>query len=260
MFRGRIYKYVEPYLPSIEPQQANFIGHSLALQGAVIYALPLEFIGLGVFKRIGYITCIWSTIGTALYTLKSNVGAPPMPENLSFSALRSGLDKVMEPMKPWMQKALESVDFHFLFFALIFLNANPSIFPIAILGRRSLWSVATQCDKPESPFNQRWMWLKFKPTWDKLKARGEEVVVYSALAEVMLAFWLTANLLLPSRQLFATFLYWYYLVMRYQVPRSHKHHAQAWQRLDASAAPLFKAVPVLRKPVEIAKGYFNPQR
>lgn len=259
MFRGKIYQYAEPYLPSISPQQASFMGHVVALQGAVMYVLPLEFVGLGAIKRMGYLTCIWCTVGTAIWTLKSNLGAPPVPQDMSFSALRSGLDKFMEPMKPWMQQAMMSVDFHFLFFGLIFLNAYPSLMPVGILGRRSLWTVATQCDKPGSPHAERWLWQKFKPTWEKLKGRQEEVLVYSALAEVMLAFWLTANLFLPSRQMFTCFLYWYYLVMRYQVPRSHKHHIQAWQRLDTSAAPLFKAVPILRKPVDMAKGYFNMQ-
>jgi len=259
MFRGKIAQFVGPYLPSIDAQEANFMGHLMALQGAVLYALPLEFVGLGAVKRMGYLTCIWSTVGVALWTLRSNLGAPPTPQNLSFSALRAGLDKVIEPMKPWLQQAMMSVDFHFLFFGLIFLNAYPSLMPVGILGRRSLWSVATQCDKPDSPHSGRFLWQKFKPTWEKLKARNEEVLVYSALAEVMLAFWLVANIFLPYRQIMTTILYWYYLIMRYQVPRSHKHHIQAWQRLDASAAPLFKALPILRKPVNMAKGYFNPQ-
>jgi len=261
MFGGRIFQRIQPYLPNVSPTQATFLGHCMALQGAVVYAVPLEFVGLGVAKRLGYLACMWATVGTSVWTLKSNFGAPRIPEgSMSFSALRSmGIDKFMDPVKPWMQQVLTSMDFHFLTFGVIFLNAYPTIIAVGILGRRSLWFVASQCAKPESPYANSFLWLRFKPLWERMKARDKEVVVYAALAEILLAFWLTANLFLPSRQIATCMMYWYFLTLRCQVPRSREYHLQAWQRLDASAAPLFKAVPILRKPVDMAKVYFTPQ-
>lgn len=252
----KIFQKIAPYLPTIEPQQAVFMGHLVVLQGAAVYVLPIEFFGLGAVKRMGYLACMWGSVGTCLWVLKSNIPAPPIPQGLSFSMLRSGLSQHLAPMRPWMMQVQQSIAFHFLFFGLIFLTAYPSLIPVGILARRSLWDVASQCNKADS---ERFVWRKFKPWWDKLQAKNEAVLVYSALAEVMLAFWLTANLILPSRQIITTIMYWQFLVIRYQVDRSKKYHAQAWQSLDTSTAPLFKAVPILRKPVDMAKGFFQPQ-
>merc|ERR1719382_398419 len=146
---------------------------------------------------------------------------------------------------PWLQKAMMGVDFHFLFFALIFLTAYPSLLALAILGRRSLWFVGTYC-KNNTPGNT--LWLRVAPSWEKLKAREEEVLSYSTLAEILLGFWLVVALVLPTRQILTCILYWNYLKTRYQVPRSHQQHAQAWGKLYQQAAPLLKVAPFLEKP------------
>jgi len=145
------------------------------------------------------------------------------------------------------------VDFHFLFFALIFLAAQPSLWALAILFRRSLWSVGTHWDKnPPGP----WLWRKFSSQWEKLKAKQKEVLYYSTMAEILLAFWLTASLFLPTRQIFTCILYWNYVKTRYQMPRSHEMHEKAWTELGQKVQPILQKLPILQKPIDLAKGWF----
>mmetsp|Transcript_16340 Transcript_16340/g.48674 ORF Transcript_16340/g.48674 Transcript_16340/m.48674 type:complete len:270 (-) Transcript_16340:45-854(-) len=254
VFRGKIAQKLAPLLPQSTPQKNAFFGHCGMLLAGCVYALPIEFLGLGAVKRAAWLASLWSTIITAGLTLKANYGAPPMPQQLSIGAVKQLMQGALQP---WLQQAMMSVDFHFLFFSLIFVAANPSIFPLLILGRRSLWSVATHCTK--NPEDGGMLWPRFKPTWEKLKAKEPEVLHYSALGEILLALWLTASLLLPNRQFFTCFLYWNYLKTRYAVPRSQPLHDKAWRQLGQQVEPVLKMAPFLQKPIDMAKGWFKPQ-
>jgi len=252
-FRKQIAQRIAPLLPALPPQKAVFYGHLVTVVAAAAYILPLEFVGLRGVKRLAYLASLWSTILTSIFTIKANYGAPPVPEGLSLSNWRQVCATTLQP---WLQKAMTGVDFAFLFFALIFVTSNPSVAALLILGRHRLWAVCTYCSKntPESR-----LWLAFAPTWAKLKAQEQQVLAYAATAEILLAFWLTVSLLLPSRQILTCIMYWNYLKTRYQVPRSHELHAQAWRQLGQQIQPALKAVPILQKPIDFAKGWFQPQ-
>lgn len=252
VFRKQVAQRFGPLLPSASPQKLVFYGQLVTVGAALLYIFPLELIGLSVLKRIAYLASLWSTVITSMLAIKANYGVPAIPENISFSNWRVAA----EALQPWLQKAMTGVDFHFLFFALIFLTAYPSIPALLIIGRHRLWAVCTYCSK-NLPQNK--LWLRFTPVWAKLKAKEPQVLAYAAMGEIMLALWLTVSLLMPSRQILTCILYWNCLKTRYQVPRSHELHAQAWKKLGAQAEPLFKALPILRKPVDLAKGWFQPQ-
>lgn len=253
-FRGKIAAVLGPMLPDLPPQKTVFFGHLLVLIGSVLYILPLEFVGLQAVKAMAFRFSIWSTVLTLMLTIKTNYGLPPMPQNMSFSNFK---EVAATTLQPWLQKAMmEGVDFHFLFFALIFLTAYPSVWALLILGRRSLWSVCSYASKNMAGNK---LWLMFSPTWDKLKKRESEIQLYSAIAEITLGVWLAVSVLLPTRQLIATFLYWSFLRTRYQVPRSHGIHLQAWRRLEQQVSPVLKALPILNKPIDMAKAWFQPQ-
>mmetsp|Transcript_3892 Transcript_3892/g.7868 ORF Transcript_3892/g.7868 Transcript_3892/m.7868 type:complete len:278 (-) Transcript_3892:110-943(-) len=260
MFRGKIAQRLGPMLPDLPPQKTVFYGHLAMVVSAFAYVLPIEFVGLGVVKRMAYLTSMWSVVGTSVLTIKANCGGPPIPENMSFSNIKqiiSNFQQTLLPaMQPWLQKVMQGNDFVFLFLALIFLTAYPSVVALAILARHRLWAVCTYCSKnlPEHR-----LWLKFAPYWGVLKAKEPEVLRSSALGEILLGFWLVVNLAMPTRQIMATILYWNYLRLRYQFQRSHELHLQAWRTLGQKAAPLLKALPVLQKPVDMAKGWFQPQ-
>mmetsp|Transcript_61764 Transcript_61764/g.147341 ORF Transcript_61764/g.147341 Transcript_61764/m.147341 type:complete len:271 (-) Transcript_61764:168-980(-) len=254
---SRALKVIGPRLGD-DPSKRVACGHACTVAFGAVYLLPVELLGLAFVKRIAYTACLWSAIVTCGYTVKANFGFPKMPEGISLTNFSAMKQAATTTLQPWLQEVMvRGVDFHFVFFALIFVAAYPSIWPVAILGRRSLWSVCAYCSKNTPNFR---LWLKFKPIWDtKLKPREAEVVRYSALAEVGLGVWLVVSVLLPTRQILTTVLYWNYLRTRYQMPRSHQQHAEAWKTLGDKAEPIFKAVPVLRKPVDMAQGWFRPQ-
>mmetsp|Transcript_105974 Transcript_105974/g.309961 ORF Transcript_105974/g.309961 Transcript_105974/m.309961 type:complete len:273 (-) Transcript_105974:65-883(-) len=252
-FRGKIAQRLAPWIPDIPPQKTVLYGHLVMVGSALVYILPLEFVGLGAAKRVAYLVSLWSVVGTSILTIKANYGGPPMPANITFSNFKQVL---IPALQPWLQQVMMGADFSFLFFALIFLPAYPSIVALLILGRHRLWHVCTYCSK-NLPENK--LWLKFAPYWAMLKAKEPQVLSNAALAEILLAFWLTVSLFLPTRQIITCFLYWNYLRTRFQIPRSHELHAQAWRQIGQKAEPLLKALPPLQKPIDMAKGWFKPQ-
>lgn len=255
-FRGKIAQVLAPLLPNMQPQSVAFYGHCALVAAGVVYAIPFELVGLGVLKRPAYLASMWGSTLSCMFTIKANYGSPPFPENFNIKNWKQSFQEVSVKLQPWLQKAMMSVDFHFLFFSLIFLAAYPSIWVLLILGRRSLWSVCTSCEKSTPPHRVFGM---FAPTWAKLKAQNEKVLEYSALAEVMLGLWLTVAIFLPMRQILTCVLYWNYLKMRYQVPRSRVQHEKAWMQLQGNIAPVLKMLPILQKPIDMAKKWFQPQ-
>jgi hypothetical protein len=257
VFRGKIAAKLKPLLTA-NPQQTAYKGNLVTLLAAICYPLPLELVGLGAIKRTAYMLCLWSVVLTSIATIGNNYGMPPLGDGISFSNWKQSMQSMMARTQPWLEKVMQQGPaFHVLFFALIFLAAYPSMPAILILGRRALWTVCTQCAKQNAG---GMVWSRFQSTWTKLKAREEEVVLYSTLAEIGIGIWFVVSLLLPSRQIFTTLLYWNYLKTRYQVPGSwQKQHFAAWRMLGSRAEPVLKAVPILNKPLDMAKGWFQPQ-
>jgi len=252
-FRGKIAERLAPILPSFSPQQAAIYGHAATLATGAIFVLPIEFFGLGAVKRFCYMTCLWSNIFASGITLKANYGSPPMPEKISISALKSLANG---PLQEYLMKVTPSADFMSLFFCLIFMPAYPSLPVVALLGRRSLWTVCGHCQKTGQGGR---LFAMFKPRWEALKTQEQRVLLAGAVGEILLGFWLTVSIALPSRQLLTTFMYWNYLKMRYQSPRSNQLHSQAWKSVEATVAPVLRVAPFLQKPIDMAKGWFQPQ-
>lgn len=257
-FRGKLAKVLPAGIAN--PQTATryvFYGHMTALATTTLFLLPLELAvpRLRALKSMAYLISLWSCVMTCVVTIWANNGSPPaLQGNFSLSNWRQSLEEAKVKLAPWLQKVMTGVDSHFLFFALIFISAIPSFWALLIPGRRSLWFVCTSCDKAKS---EAFLWMRFQPTWAKLKAREAEVMLYSALAEVLLGIWLTVSLMLPTRQFLACLLYWSYLKMRFQMPRSREYHLQAWRQLGQMVDPALKAVPLLNKPIDFAKGWFS---
>jgi hypothetical protein len=254
--RNHIARVLGPYLESLDPERTVYNGHVMTLVSCFLFTLPIEFAGLGQVKILAYKMCLWSCVMTAVLKIKFNNGAPPMPSGpMSLSNIRESATQAAQTVAPWLQKVMMGgVDFHFLFLAVIFLNAYPALPVALILGRRSLWTVCTYCQK-NSP--DQFLFKRFAPTWTKLNAKTEEVMIYASLAEILLGVWLAVSMFLPSRQIVTTILYWHFLKTRYQVPRSQKYQIQAWRSLDQQVAPVFNKVPILRKPVDLVKGWFT---
>lgn len=260
MFRKQVATVLAPVLsklplPESTPQKNNFYGNLITLVTAVFFVLPIEFLGLGGLKRLAFIASLWAVIVTCGLNIKVNYGAPPMPQMTGFSM--AAIKEMMPGIQPWLQKVLLSVDFHFLFFSLIFVLATPSMFALLILLRRSFWAVCTFAAK--TPEVQGKIWDRTKGFWEKCKAREAEVLQQSALAEVMLGFWLVISIFLPSRQIMTTFLYWNYLKIRFQTPKSQAHHMKAWMQVQNTVQPVLRMAPFLQKPIDMGKEWFKPQ-
>lgn len=253
-FRGRIATFLAPYLGT-DPKKTNFYGHLLIVIAALVYLLPLEFVGLEGVKRMAYLMALWAQIMVAGFTITVNY-RDKMPDLPTSGFSMAAMKATMARAQPWLQEVISGVDFHFLFFALIFLAATPSVIVLGILGRRSLWSVATYCSK-NTPENK--LWVKFLPTWTQLKAKEKQVLFCSSLAEVCLGLFLTVQIFTASRQIITCLLYWNYLRTRYQVPRSHPQHLEAWQFLGMKVQPILRMVPPLNIPLNYAKNWFQPQ-
>lgn len=255
LFRKQLAGFLAPYMATIPPNRLAFFGNLTTLVSAALYILPFEFVGLGVLKRPSYLLSLWSVVVTLAWSIYSNHGSPPLPENFSFSNWRESLASMQMRLQPWLQKALLGVDFHFLFFALIFVSAHPSVFALAILCRRALWSVCTHAGKEmaENP-----LWKRFAPVWAGLKAKEAEILHWSVMMEILLGFWLVVSLLLPTRQFLTLILYVNFLKTRYQVPRSQAMHAKAWAQIGKTIEPAVKALPILQKPIDMGKAWFKP--
>eukprot|EP00439_Symbiodinium_sp_Y106_P048029 s934_g6.t1 len=143
MFRGRLASTLAPMVGSLDPQRTAMLGHLLTVVLGLIYIVPLELVGLRGVKRPVFLLSLWTNIATLLWSLTCNYGLPPMPQvgNLISNFRQYGqaaIQMMIQPLAPWLTKAMSGADFHWLFFVLIWMAAHPSVFAILIIGRRSL--------------------------------------------------------------------------------------------------------------------------
>lgn len=253
-FRGKIATYLAPMLGG-DINRINFYAYGVVLAASISYLVPMV-LGMGSVKRMLYTVALWSQVlnsGFTVYTAASSKGRLP-PKLQGFSM--AGLKATMQAAQPFFQEVMSAKEFHFLFFALIFLTAYPDPLVLFILGRRALFVLCNLAPKcaPNS-----FVWLRFQPTWEKLKQKEKTIVHYSVLAEIFLGFWLVVQMAMPTRQMMTTFLYWNYLKIRYQSPQSNATHGAAWRLLQEKTAPVFKAVPFLNTPLNYVQNWFKPQ-
>merc|ERR1719401_2300431 len=160
MFRGKIASFLAPYLPTADASRITFYGHLCSFGAALLYVIPFELVGLGWLKRPMFMLSFWAHLMTSMLLIKDRY---PLPALQLTSYSLAAVKQVFETrVAPWLQRAMQSPDFHFLFFSVIFLSAYPSVLPLVILGRRSFWAVCQEAPK-KTPNN--FLWLKFQPTW-----------------------------------------------------------------------------------------------
>jgi hypothetical protein len=262
-FRGKIAALLSRFFPGLFGSDLTshfeLYGHLACVTGSLLFPIPLGMFGLGAIKHLAWLVALWGHGSACMAGLAKNYGKdlPNMPK-IDFKNWRQGMQGAAVEMQPFLQKTLKSPDFHFLFFVLIFLAADQTVLVVLLIARRSLWTLCTKWSK-ESPatFPMRSIWPMMEPRWKSIKASGQadDIVEKCNLGEVCFGFWLVISLFLPNRQIFACILYWHFLKIRYQAEKHHK----AWQLLAQKSDPLFKAVPILQKPLGWAKGFFQPQ-
>jgi len=261
--RSYIAKFLAPILPNIDGLRlAHYLNLAL-LFSAVAYILPIQLLGLGDIKRWLYIASMWCAVLSCGATLKTNYGAYwPDLSGVSFSIrnYKETLSTVGMKMQPFLQQAMQSADFHSLFFSLIFLTSAPSIVVVFCVARRALWIVCTNCSKAETPNR---LFSLFQPTWKKLLDKKDDVMLYESLAQVVYGLWLLVGLITPFRQIVTCVLFWHYLKMRFNVPTAMEQkankppqHRKAWAVVAEKTKPVFDSLPILNKGVDFVKNWF----
>eukprot|EP00401_Gymnodinium_catenatum_P019175 CAMPEP_0117519608 /NCGR_PEP_ID=MMETSP0784-20121206/32737_1 /TAXON_ID=39447 /ORGANISM="" /LENGTH=267 /DNA_ID=CAMNT_0005315569 /DNA_START=129 /DNA_END=932 /DNA_ORIENTATION=- len=253
LFRGKIASFIAPYVPVLSPQKTSFYGHVVTLCASIVYVLPIEFLGLGMLKRPAYMLSLWSTILNAMMTIKANYGFPQLPENVSFSNITQACTTSIQP---WLQKVmmggagvpLPLLRAHIPDGVSIGRAAGDLGPPIVVVSVHIL--LEEHADESLVAEVQAYM-------GGEVEAKEKEVQLYSALAEIGFGIYLAVSVILPTRQLLVTVLYWNFLQNKYRVPRSHDVHLQAWRLVGQRVEPLTKALPFLQKPLGMAKDYFT---
>eukprot|EP00755_Sulcionema_specki_P028160 Sspe_Gene.89316::Locus_61087_Transcript_1_1_Confidence_1.000_Length_819::g.89316::m.89316 len=141
----------------MDAKRMNFLGHVWILVNALLWILPLHFMGFNMSSC--YFYCLLGGIVNGVATLGANHGRPP----ISISNWRQG----MNDAKLWLQR-LNGPEMHFLFFCMVWVAAVPNFIVLLILARRSLWSICTYASKtmPNSP-----LFSAFRPVWTSLQSR-----------------------------------------------------------------------------------------
>jgi len=250
-FRGKIAEIAGRY---VSRDKLTFFGHCACVFGSLLFIIPFEMLGFGVIKNLAWMAALWGHGAASMTMVAKNDPLPDFPTNLDFKNWKQSLTDVGVKIQPWLQNVLTRVDFHYLFFVLIFLAASPTVVVVALVGRRSFWVLCTDWEKTNS---SNMIWSLVKPRWEALQAAGRKAIVEKCnLFEIGYGIWLVISLFLPTRQIFACILYWHFLKIRYQAGK----HKDAWLFFDQTfAQKAVKAVPLLQKPLGMAKGWFQPQ-
>ena len=173
-----------------------------------MFGIPVTF--------VAYLSCLISSIVTVL----SNYGTPKISE-----------------YKQWLSTVAQGADFPFFMISMIFISKSLGIadyLGMLIIGRRSLWFIATHASKTES---KSAIWKSIEPKWLVAKALEDKILLISATCEIMIGIWLVIMLLTPQRQLLSLFVYWNYLRLRFNAPRSQQYHQRAWSVIDDYTLP-----------------------
>ena len=102
------------------------------------------------------------------------------------------------------------------------------------------------------------MWERIKPQWEQIKAQEKDILKMSSVIEISLGFYLLIMLVVEQdiSRAMSLFIYWSFLRIRFHAPKSKPVHTEAWQFIEAKAAPLL-ALPMVPKIVEIGKAQFT---
>merc|ERR1712194_114757 len=146
-----------------------------------VYALPLNLLGY-YFNTIFYYISLGIMALGSLVTICSNYGKPPIAEG-------------MEKIKQWLATVQNTLEFPWLFYAFIFLSAEPFLLVLLIPARRSVSAWTKYFSKNMARFPQV---QQYKPIMDQLEAQDEHAQRVAGLAEIGLGFFLVVQSLMSG--------------------------------------------------------------
>jgi len=212
-----------------------------------LIAIPLDYLpyigGCGL-QAYAYRIALWMALGCSGLTLVTNYDMPPVKQGWA-------------ACQPYLAQVSQSTEFHFFFYSCVWMNAPPFFAVLIVPGRRALWSVMTYMAKASAAQGGNPQWEIIRPQWEAIKSQEKDILVYSSMVEILLGFYLFAMLIIEQdfSRLMTIFIYWSFLRIRYQAPRSKVTHEPAWGRIDQMAGPV-KDLPVIKNVVEMGKAQF----
>lgn len=172
----------------------------------------------GLLAAIGRTTLLLSA-GACVYTLYTNYPVK-WPE-------------IKSTWREYFAKVSVVPDFQFLYFSALFLSSSAPAPVFLILGRRSFLSAGQFGEKYLSTHAR---WKQIEPYWKQFKARKAEIDLGCVVMEQSIGLMFLVMLFFPSRQVMLTFLYWYYLKVRWMSPRSRPLQNDGWVALERPVA------------------------
>lgn len=244
---------VKPYIPARLNQILSQLASNTQNQIMQFQSLVLLFCGLYMFPfdwmglQINYLFwngAIWTCIMSSALTIGANNGPPP---------IKAG----WQECKVYLAKISQAAEFQWFFFAIIFVGANPFFGVLLILARRSFFIVFKAAQKQTAVLSKHPQWETIRPLFETMSAKESDILLKATVAEIALGFYLILMLLTPERQLVTTFIYWNFLRMRFQTPRTRKNQDEAWALVHQKTDPIVSKIPGSGKILDMAKNYFK---
>ena len=156
----------------------------------------------------------------------------------------------------WLAQAAHGADFPFFMLTSIVLSAQSlglgDVLAVAVVMRRALWALGVAVEKRRDAGA---LVRRVQEVWMAVRRKEGVILNVMSLFEIFIGFYLVGMLLTPSRQIFTVFVYWNFLRLRFNAPRSRPLHAGAWAIIERWAEPIVK-IQIVGKGVDKVKSWF----
>lgn len=226
------YLYKTGKVNSIPAQKLVLTLHLSTILGTILYFISLGSI---LIRFYVFLAGLLSTV----VALLANYGVP-----------------AWTTYQAWLAQAAQGADFPFFMFTSIALSAQSlglgDLLAVAVVTRRAVWALGVAVEKRRDAGS---LLRRVQDVWTAVKSREAVILKVMTLFEIFLGFYLVGMLLTPARQIFTVFVYWNFLRLRFNAPRSRALHSEAWTLIERWAQPLLKA-DLVAKAVNRVKSWF----
>mmetsp|Transcript_42340 Transcript_42340/g.92402 ORF Transcript_42340/g.92402 Transcript_42340/m.92402 type:complete len:262 (+) Transcript_42340:63-848(+) len=234
-----------------DPARNVFISNLTVVVASIVYIIPLELLVGFPVSNLMFTMVLASTLMGSGSSIMANYGAPQLPDA---GGWRKGYKMKFQAAAQWLAVVADkSPDFSYVFLCAVFLPAAPNLLVVMIIFRRSVLSCNAFAAK-NMPENR--IYVRIKPMYDKhVKPREAQWKHVCNVLEIVLGFQLIVGILLPSRQILTTVVYWHFLKLRFSMQRSHADALAAWKAVEERAGPVPRFIPAFI--MNRIKGWFS---
>jgi len=235
-----------------DPARNVFMSNLTVVVASIVYVIPLELVIGFPVSNLMFTMVLASTLMGSGSSILANYGAPQLP-----GGWRKDFKLKLQVLAQWLAMVADkSPDFAYVFLCGVFLPAAPNLLVVVIIFRRAVLSCNAYAAK-NLPGNR--IYARIKPMYDKhVKPREAQWKQMCNVLEIVLGFQLIVGILLPTRQILTTVLYWHFLKLRLSMQRSYPDAVAAWKTVEAKAGPIPRLIPAFI--MDRIKGWMNPPR